>query len=262
MHALVLTSDEVEDFIRDGFTVVRGAFSKELAAQCREEIWARVEDLAPRRDEPSTWSQPEIRVPCPEGPLFAEVGTSPSLWDAYDQLIGPGRWPRRQGVGGAVVIRFPSEESVHIGGDGWQIESNYPVNGVQWSDVHSTTRALLTLFLFSDVTIDDAPTALLTGSHVDAAQLLATMLDGMAWAEVRPRLPATTFERPNAFAVGEAGDVYLVHPFLAHRSTWPHRGPNVRFVAQPSVWLHTPYALTDRDSAGAVERAIIDAVSV
>lgn len=54
-----------------------------------------------------------------------------------------------------------------------------------------------------------------------------------------------------------AGDVYLCHPFLVHRASWPHRGRTARIIAQPSVWLKAPYALIDPPAAFPVEQAIL-----
>lgn len=48
-------------------------------------------------------------------------------------------------------------------------------------------------------------------------------------------LPATVHARPLAWATGNAGDVYLCHPFLVHAASWPHRGKAPRFIAQPPL---------------------------
>ena len=40
--------------------------------------------------------------------------------------------------------------------------------------------------------------------------------------------------KSEALATGEAGTVYLCHPFVVH-SAQPHRGRNPRFMAQPPL---------------------------
>lgn len=40
--------------------------------------------------------------------------------------------------------------------------------------------------------------------------------------------------RPVVLATGEAGTVYLCHPFLVHAAQ-PHRGQQPRFMAQPPL---------------------------
>ena len=64
-----------------------------------------------------------------------------------------------------------------------------------------------------------------------------------------------------ALATGEAGTVYLCHPFLVHAAQ-PHRGTTPRFLAQPPLGLREPYRLERSDSAYCpVEIAIREALS-
>jgi hypothetical protein len=79
---------------------------------------------------------------------------------------------------------------------------------------------------------------------------------GTSFATVSHLLPPSTFDRPSAFATGQAGDVFVCHPFLIHRATWPHRGLRPRAVAQPGVAIHHPFDL-DPDDACPVEEAIL-----
>ena len=252
----VLTPAELEAFVADGFVAVPHAFSRQLASACVDVVWDHLEQQAVRRADRHSWTRPLVWVSCPEGGPFREVGTSSALWEAYDQLIGPGRWPPRRGVGGSIPVRFPSEEDP--GYAGWHFESGTPRGDKTWSSVHSPTRALLALFLFTDVGDEDAPTLVLRGSHLDVAALLGRAGEaGLEWSALEHHLPASTFEREVVRATGEAGDVYLCHPFLVHRASWPHRGRTPRVMAQPSIWLKEPYALIDRRGALPVERAIL-----
>jgi hypothetical protein len=147
---------------------------------------------------------------------------------------------------------------VDPGDAGWHIDGSYDVDGRWWVNVHSRGRGLLALFLFTDVGDDDAPTELIVGSHLDIPRLLWPYGErGTFFGDVAPRLPASTFRRSRARATGRAGGVYVCHPFLVHRATWPHRGVGPRMVAQPSIALHEPFALRDRASACVVERAIL-----
>jgi hypothetical protein len=49
--------------------------------------------------------------------------------------------------------------------------------------------------------------------------------------------PLPVLVETTAFATGDAGDVYLCHPFLVHAASWPHRGDAPRFVSQPPISL-------------------------
>ena len=75
--------------------------------------------------------------------------------------------------------------------------------------------------------------------------------------DVAGDLPASTFQRRRARAIGRAGDVYICHPFLVHRATWPHLGSRPRMVAQPEIGHHEPFALRAGSEVCAVERAIL-----
>jgi len=144
------------------------------------------------------------------------------------------------------------------GDAGWHIDGSYDVDGQWWVNVHSRGRGLLALFLFTDVGDADAPTEILVGSHLDVPRVLAPFgAQGVFFGDVAEDLPASTFQRSRARATGRAGDVYVCHPFLVHRATWPHLGSGPRMVAQPAIAHHKPFVLRDGAAVCAVERAIL-----
>jgi hypothetical protein len=250
-------ADLVHHFVADGYVAVRGAVAPDVVRACVEEIGSEVRSRGVDLNDPATWTEPVVRINCPEGPAFAAAGTSPALWRMYDALLGPERWIRREGVGGTVPVRFPSTEDP--GDAGWHIDGSYAVDGQWWANVHSRGRGLLALFLFSDVGDDDAPTEILAGSHLDVPRVLLPHGErGVSIGEALMELPDSTFERPRVHATGRAGDVFLCHPFLVHRATWPHRGTRPRILAQPEIGIHEPFALRDGDGVSPVERAILN----
>lgn len=230
------TADEalVERFVRDGFVAVRDAVPKGIVEECRQEINDGLLEHGVDAADPATWSSPVVRLGCPETDAFARAGTQPALWSIYDQLLGADRWWRREGVGGTVAVRFPHPGDP--GDAGWHIDGSFPVEHEWWVNYSTRTRGLLCLFLFTDVTSEDAPTELKVGSHMDVPPLLAPFgEEGTSFQNVQ--LPAATLDRPSAWATGSAGDVFVCHPFLVHRATWPHRGTSPRAIAQPEVKL-------------------------
>ena len=63
-------------------------------------------------------------------------------------------------------------------------------------------------------------------------------------------------DRSEALATGEAGTVYLCHPFLVHAAQM-HRGAVPRFLAQPPLIPKVRFELTRRDgNYSLVEQAI------
>jgi hypothetical protein len=252
-----MESSLVKKFCADGFLAVRGAVAADTVRACVNEIDNELLARGVDPQDAATWTQPVVRLATPESPAFVAAGTSPALWQMYDTLLGPDRWVKREGVGGTIPVRFPS---AHDPGDaGWHIDGSYAVEGQWWVNVQSRHRGLLALFLFTDVSEDDAPTELIAGSHLDVPHVLAPYGEsGVYSAEVAGQLPASTFQRPRQYATGRAGDVYLCHPFMLHRATWPHRGAHPRIIAQPAVDLHQPFALRDRPDLCPVELAILE----
>jgi len=253
----VLSRDEISAFLADGYVAIRGAVPHEVAEACQEVIWSELRQRGVLRDDPSTWTAPVVRIPCPEGGPFTEAGTGLRLQDACDQLIGPGRWWRRAGVGGTIPVRFPSEADP--GDAGWHIESSYESGGRGRVNVGSRARGLLALYLLTDVDAESAPTRLRPGSHLDVPPILAPAgRRGLDWSEAAPRAAQASAHRPTALATGQAGDVYLCHPFLVHAASWPHRGRFPRMIAQPGVALHIEYPLAGPPGAAPpVEQAIL-----
>jgi hypothetical protein len=98
-----------DDFCADGVLAVRGAFGPDVVRGCVEAIEAELRRHGVDPRDPGTWTQPVVRIACPEGARSRRRSTPPALAEAYDALLAAGRWVRRAGVGGGTVpIRFPS----------------------------------------------------------------------------------------------------------------------------------------------------------
>src|SRR5690606_38039511 len=122
---------------------------------------------------------------------------------------------------------------------------------------------LLMLFLLSDVAPDDAPTRIRAGSHLDIARMLAPAGDnGLSLRELAANGFSETAGRPEVLATGEAGTVYLCHPFLVHAAQ-PHRGTRPCFMAQPPLLPAAPIVLKrDDGDYSPVEQAIRKALAL
>jgi Phytanoyl-CoA dioxygenase (PhyH) len=245
-----LSESEVESFIQDGFVRLREAFPRSLADRCHQLLW---EQLGLDPQEPAGWTQPVIRLGGQTTAPFCEAANTPRLYRAFDQLVGPGRWIAHPHLAGSVAVRFPVEGDP--GDDGWHIDTSFERSGSWWVNLRSDGRALLMLFLFSDVGPDDAPTRIRVGSHLDLpAMLVSAGEEGLSSADIV--LPPQVHERPIAYATGNAGDVYLCHPFLVHAAD-RHQGVAPRFLAQPGLLWAERLAFERPDGAHSpVETAI------
>lgn len=236
-----LSPDQIQQFIQSGFVRVDDAFSGALADAGRAILW-RGTGCDPA--DPSTWTKPVIRLGMYHDAPFREAASSQPLREAFDGLVGPGRWVQPVALG-TFPIRFPSGEEP--GDDGWHVDVSFGTDAPDFMDwranVFSTGRALLMLFLFSDVGPDDAPTRLRIGSHVPMARMLAPAGDaGMTLREMVAAGFGGTDGYPEALAIGPAGTVYLCHPFLVHAAQ-KHRGKVPRFMAQPPLLPAQPLSL-------------------
>jgi 8-oxo-dGTP pyrophosphatase MutT (NUDIX family) len=253
-QVLSLSAEDVERFVRDGFVKLAGAFTAETAEACRRELW-QATGCDP--DDRSTWTKPVVRLDGFGTAPFRTAANTQVLHEAFDEIVGAGNWEPRNSLG-TVPVRFPSTEDP--GDAGWHVEASYTGQGGEYRlNLRSRGRALLMLFLFSEVGPEDAPTRIRVGSHLDVPKLLVAAGDaGREWFELCVDAVEESKDRPVALATGGPGDVYLCHPFLVHAAQ-PHRGRVPRFMAQPPLY---PTGLLElaAQRPTPVERAVMDAL--
>jgi len=239
--APALSEVQVQQFISDGFVKVEHAFSPELAEEARAIFWKDLRAHGCLPDDPGTWMYPVIRLGMYEQKPVVAAANSSVLHAAFDQLVGPGCWRPCMSVG-SIPVRFPFPDAP--GDAGWHIDASFDTEKSDFMDwrtnIFSRGRALLLLFLFSDVAEGDAPTRIRAGSHKDIARALAPAAEsGLTLRDLIPHI-ANTSSRPEVIAAGEAGTVYLCHPFLVHAAQM-HRGSEPRFLAQPPLLPRTEH---------------------
>jgi hypothetical protein len=244
-----LSSAQINSFVQDGFVHVEDAFSRDDADQGRALLW---EEMGLSAEDPSGWTEAVVRLSGSVADPFARAANTERLRRCFDQLVGPDRWLEKSGLG-TFPIRFP--DLPEPDDTGWHCDGSFG----DWPyrlNLRSRGRALLMLFLFSDVGPEDAPTRIRIGSHLDVPRILApTGEEGMSFLELGSKLGPTS-ARPIALATGSAGDVFLCHPFLVHAAQ-AHRGKNPRFMAQPGLEPAQDLQLKRSDGAySPVERAI------
>jgi hypothetical protein len=247
--------EKIEQFIESGYLKIENAFSPEIAAECRSLLW-KATGVDP--DNPLTWTQPVIRIGEMGQEPFRAAANTNVLHRAFQQLAGDNWYPRT--TLGTFPIRFPS--TVPAGDTGWHVDASFSddnaENYFEWRiNVRSKGRALLMLFLFSDVSEDDAPTLLRAGSHRDVASLLQNEGDtGLTFIELAQQLDQLP-TRNEIAATGTAGTVYLCHPFVVHAAQ-DHRGKNPKFMAQPPLLSKTEFNIKlPYEQCCPIEKAIL-----
>jgi hypothetical protein len=222
---------DLDAFVSDGYVKVVRAAPRNVADAVRAELWMQL-GLSP--NDPDQWSAPVMWASdmTGDGP-FGELARSPRLAAALDGICGTGGWMPR-GALGNIPVRFP----VAPPNDdrGWHIDANTPQPDGSWV-VTGRPHTVLLLTLLSEVGPDDAPTRIRAGSHHDVARVLSD--EPVALAEMGRIVDEASAARPVAYATGEPGDMYVVHPFTAHAAD-EHRGRTPRFMAQAPVALTGP----------------------
>jgi hypothetical protein len=233
----VMDSAVVESFVRDGFVKLPGAVPGGLVDACAGLMWEAT-GLDPR--DPSTWAEPVYWVAGMSQPPFVQAMNSPVVLAACERLAGPGRWKPRDSMG-SFPLRFPHDDEPD--GLGWHVEGSYMPAGATswWTNVRSRDRALLALYLFTHVDMDDGPTRIRVGSHLEVPPVLQPYGEqGAAGPTFAAELAAATEHCEVGHATGRAGDVYLCHPFLVHAAQANH-GSRPRFLGQPAIPAGHPY---------------------
>jgi len=254
-----LTAKQIDIFIDHGFVKLENAFSQEIAADCRDILW---EATHCDRNDPGTWVHPVIRIGEMGSEPFKKAANTDVLHNAFDQLAGKDNWLPRQTLG-TFPIRFPGTKPA--GDTGWHVDASFPGEDINnyfdWRiNFHSKGRALLMLFLFSDVGQLEAPTMIRISSHLDVAKILEVEgevgLSFMELAEKLDRLP----KREKVFATGRAGTVYLCHPFIVHAAR-EHKGVKPKFMAQPPLLPRTDFDISrPLEQLCPVEKAIVKGI--
>jgi hypothetical protein len=246
-HLDVLTPDDAEAFVRDGYVVVRQAFARSTAEGLLEQVWARLpEDRADR----STWTRPHVQIEevirdGPVGQIF-----TPRFNASVNELVGRGRWTTRHGFGW-VILRFPGFRRPP-----WRPpESGWHVDGIDHQHhLTSPETGLVGLEMLTDTEPGGGGTTVRVGSHLVVARRLRDAEPaGISYLELRP-FSESLGDLPAIEVTGQAGDVLWMHPFLVH-ARGPNTGTSIRIAANRCIALHRPMD-PDRDDPSLVEQAI------
>lgn len=253
-----LSEKQIHSFIKDGFVKIEQAFPTTIADECRAILW---EQTSCNPNNPDTWTAPVIRIGELGQAPFQQAANTPLLHTAFNQLAG-NNWLPRTTIG-SFPIRFPS--TIPATDTGWHVDASFPgedaTDYFKWRiNVRSRGRALLMLFLFSDVAALDAPTLIRVGSHGDIARLLAPEGDhGLSFMELAEKLD-TLPPRKTIAATGKAGTVYLCHPFIVHAAQ-DHHGKTPKFMAQPPLLTKQDFDISPHNNSYCpVEMAIVNAL--
>lgn len=205
-----LTPEQREQFVTQGYIVLRGVFSREHSLEWVNRECARAGfDL----QDPATWTKSYVRIPTEHRESLAAF--APEAWSAACELMG-GR-ERVEGEAGIGLFALnlsegadrpfegPSPSSPGWHKDGWQF--------IHFLD--SYEQGLLGIPLMTDVLPQGGATYIAPGSVGAVARFLAEHPEGIM-PEGFPVKELLSEGCTFLEATGEAGDFYLLHPFMLH----------------------------------------------
>ena len=252
----MLTPEQREQFLAEGHIVIKGAFPREASLQWVREECARVGyDV----DDPQTWRKGYERMDLARHEPLASY--APAAWLASCDLMGGiDRVKNRPAIslfamnfkqGADTAYRPPSAGSPGWHKDGWHF--------LHFLD--SPEQGLLGIPLFTDVLPQGGATFLAVDSVPVVARYLAAHPEGVGPDDFDT---ASLLAECHDFreATGEAGDVYLLHPFMLHAV-----GQNVlqrpRAITNLCYELNAPMNLSRPDGDySPVEAAVLRGLGV
>jgi hypothetical protein len=249
-----LTASDIQRFERDGYVVVRQAFSPADALAMERRWWSELEDAHDiRRDDRSSWRQiPGDLKAAKRDPIQARILTG-QVRGVLDDLLGTAAWSPPRDWGRAIVT-FPEPGA-------WEV----PTRLWHWDnlcDLHiDQPRALFVVSFIGPVAPRSGGTLILSGSPrllIQQERRIPASQRGGSGASIwerfhrsHPWLMALTGQAPSpadriaAFMdeettvegvplrvvelTGEPGDMVFCHPVMVHCRA-QNRGARPRFM--------------------------------
>jgi len=252
-----LTDADLDHFVRKGYVLIKDAIDPAIAKAWGDEAYLR---LGYDPNDNSTWERDRLHMPAHKFMPVDEI--APKAWQAMVQLAGgadrikqPATW------GDSFIANFgerSSEPWQAAGPDcrGWHKDGRFflPFPG-------SPGPGLLVIPLWTDVVHHGGPTYIAPDSLPIIAKYLADRPEGVQpnGFDFRERIKECS---EFAEAVGNQGDVYLLHPFMLHAVS-----QNVlrakRVITNPPLALAEPMKFYREDGAySPIEQAVLHALGV
>lgn len=250
----VLTDDDVNHFLRQNYVVIRNAFPKDVAAEWAASGYHRLGiDPADR----STWKEDRVHM---GGSKSVEVKSfAPRAYDAILDICGEGRIVEPLHWSDHFIVNLqerhdqpwipPGPEAPH-----WHKDGDFFRHFLD-----SPEQGLLVFVCWTDVVHQGGPTYVAPDSVRVVAEFLRDRPEGVLPGGFGFRdliSQCKQFEEVEA----EAGDVFLLHPFVLHTvSQNIKRVP--RIITNPPVSMREPLRFRG-DGLNLIERGILNALGV
>lgn len=257
-----LSPEQIEHFIQHGWVRVTGAIARGLVDEWREGALVRLTTEArdgrlhfsptpgatPRdlrnfdsRDR-GTWPSGTAALTSARSASMSDI--APRLWGAICDLLGGSARIATPEISDYFVVRFPDESAVH--GQSWHLDDP----GAAMT-LDALRNGLVVLTLFSDVAPDGGATFLQPRSLRRVARAMREAACDFTNGALGPALAGGDHD-DIVRCSGAAGDAYLVHPLVLHRSS-ANESNRLRWLSNRMIYTREPLSVA---GASPVERAI------
>lgn len=255
---MALTADDRKQFIEKGYVVVRNTFPADVAAEWRASCFERLKcDPA----DPATWPSDRVHMTHTKSVLVEEF--APRCYEAMCELVGgPEKFSGPPSWSDAFIVNFK------YGADAeWQPPS--PALGGWHKDgdffrhfLDSSEQGLLPIVLWSDIKPKGGGTFAAIDSIRPVAKYFVDHPEGIEGDRFNARplvLECSEFVE----ITGNAGDVYILHPFILHTISTNSLGIP-RLITNPPAGLAEPlrFDRPNEEDHSLVEQAILNALGV
>ncbi|MFV8753334.1 phytanoyl-CoA dioxygenase family protein [Nannocystaceae bacterium ST9] len=249
-----LDANTIEQFVVEGFTVVREGFDREVAAQWVADAQRRIRD-APERwvrgygpresardlrgfdpDDPATWTWNRVDL---EGNQRVVIEAfAPRVWAAIvDLLGGPERIETRTWTNYLLVNLGDPRRSDPVGPPrdwpSWHLDDPSPALRLD-----RLRNGLIGVALLSDLRPRSGNTWLALDSVAKVSRELADRPEGLDVCGDYGVRVARQCERFHEIT-GRAGDFVLVHPLMVHSAS-SNRSGRIRWMSNPMIYVNEP----------------------
>ncbi|GLB36443.1 hypothetical protein LshimejAT787_0307310 [Lyophyllum shimeji] len=275
-----LGQEQVDQFLNNGYVVIKNAFTKEKAAKWTANIWVR---LGMDPNDKSTWDRERIHMPSHKRERVADF--APKAWEAIQDLLGgEDRIDEKCSTwGDSFIVNLGIDELESMDKpiepqdlDNWHVDGDFFVHYLD-----SPEQALLVIPIYSRIESGGGGTMISPDGIPLIAQYLAAHPEGVLPTGLSFTPSTSTCadpkDDPGYFShlkeikkckkfvevTGDIGDVVLMHPLMMHSASKNYtRIP--RIITNPPVGLREPFNFTrdNPEEYSLVERKTLKALNV
>lgn len=226
----VLTPDDINQWMKYGYVVIKNAFTKEQAEEQMKDIWTR---LGYDPNDKSTWAMDRVNMP---GHKYTPCSTfAPKVWQAICDLTGGAERIDENNLpsfGDGFICNFGKDE--YVGKDFSPKElDNWHVDGDFFTHyLDSPEQGMLMIPMYTDIKPGGGGTIICPDGMEIIAKHLAAHPEGVTPRMV-PRGQSSNhkdlewfIEKVQQFPdeafhemTGNTGDVVLMHPLMLHSAS-------------------------------------------